>query len=200
VAFAPDGKRVASASWDNTALVWDASERALAAPAGDLSPEELNQLWADLADADAAKAYRAMASLAAHPAQAVPLLKARLRPAPPLASERVARLIADLDHDEFVVRDRAFRELQDLEQAIGPALHKALEGQPSLETSRQLERLLGRLKGLTPGRLRGLRSIEVLEHVATTEARQVLEPLADKHSDGPLAREARAATARLAGR
>jgi hypothetical protein len=160
----------------------------------------LNQFWSDLAGADAAKAYRAMVSLAAHPAQAVPLLKARMRPAPPPAPERVARLIADLDHDEFAVRDGAFRELQDLEQTIEPALHKALEGHPSLETSRQLERLLGRLEGLTPGRLRGLRSIEVLEHIATTEARQVLEELADKRSDGALAQEARAATARLAGR
>lgn len=200
VAFAPNGKRVASASRDNTALIWDASKRTLPAPAaGALSPEELNQLWSDLADVDAAKAYRAMASLAAHPAQAVPLMKTRLRSAPPPASGRVTRLIADLDDDEFAVRDRAFRELRDLEEAIEPALRRALEGQPSLETSRQLKALLGRLAGLTPRRLRGLRSVEVLERIATTEARRVLKELAARHSDGPLGQEAKAAMARLGG-
>ena len=79
-------------------------------------------------------------------------------------------------------------------------MRKALDGKPSVEARRHLERLLARLKTPTAGRLRGLRSVEILERVGTPKAQQVLDELVDKHTDGLLVREARATIARMSAR
>jgi WD40 repeat protein len=66
--FSPDGTVLISGSSDTTALVWD-----LAGGAGGgrnrrpLSPRALDVLWTALAVADAAKAYRAVQTLATAP-------------------------------------------------------------------------------------------------------------------------------------
>jgi HEAT repeat protein len=87
--------------------------------------EELAALWADLANPEALRAYRAVWSLALCPQDSVALLKERLPPARPADHERIARLIADLDSEDFRIRDQATDELQKLgdlaEEAGGPA-------------------------------------------------------------------------------
>src|SRR6185437_11911076 len=96
LAFAPDGKTLASAGDDLTCLVWD-----VAAVTGRLKPvavdallpkspskKQLEAAWADLASNDTAKAYRTVLALRATPAQAVLLLKDRLRPATPVADPK----------------------------------------------------------------------------------------------------------------
>src|SRR5262249_60931921 len=81
VAFSPDGRRLASASHDHTALVWDVTGHAPPQrPARRLSPRDPAGLWADPAPADAPRAHRAILALRDAPAQAVPFLAERLRP------------------------------------------------------------------------------------------------------------------------
>jgi RNA polymerase sigma factor (sigma-70 family) len=73
VAFFPDGHRIASASADATAMVWDLS-------ATDLPrPMNVDSLWVELNN-DANRAYRAIGTLVASPEQAVALLSDRLQP------------------------------------------------------------------------------------------------------------------------
>jgi RNA polymerase sigma factor (sigma-70 family) len=191
VAFADDGRRAVSASEDTTALVWDLGPAAAAAPA------DRDAAWEDLAGADAARAYRAVRRLAASPA----FFRDRLRPAPTADAARVARLIADLDGDDFSAREKAGAELARLGEAAGPGCRKALGQQPSAEVRRRLEALLEKNARaaweITPERLRLARSLEALELSGAPEAREVLEKLAAGIEGAWLSEEAGAALRRL---
>jgi len=112
----------------------------------------------------------------------VSFVKTRLRPVAVHATpEAVARLIADLDADDFPVRDKAQKELEQLGDECEPALRQALAKQLSLETRRSLQRLLSQLEAARKEPvgevLRGVRAVEVLEQIGTPEARQVIEAL-----------------------
>src|SRR5436190_12406793 len=80
------------------------------------SREALELWWADLGNTtDGAKAYRAMGLLAGAAAKAVPFLADRLRPVPKIQGERVSQLVADLGSEKFAVRDKAQRELEEIQ-------------------------------------------------------------------------------------
>jgi hypothetical protein len=156
--------------------------------------------WADLADADSAKAFRAIRTLVRARQQSVLFLKERLRPIPPVAAEKLAARIADLDSERFETRSKAAAELEKLEERAEPALRRALRERPSsLEMRRRIETLLQRLDGpITSGEtLRRLRAVEVLEHIGSPEARRVLRTLAEGAPEAILTREAKAALDRL---
>src|SRR5205823_14062911 len=114
VALSPDGLRRASANSDTTVLIWAVPRVPL--ENRKLADAELARLWADLGSEDAAKADRALWTLVAVPERSVPLLKEQLAPAKPdpKRAEKLSKLIADLDSDEFKVRDKATTQLAKL--------------------------------------------------------------------------------------
>jgi WD40 repeat protein len=192
LAFAANGRVLVSGAEDTTCLVWD-----LAGPARPLHDADRTACWDELRSEDAAQAYAAMRRLLGDPDRAAALLAERLRPAPPPDAQRIARLIADLDSDEFAPRDEATKELEKIGETTLPALRKTLAGTPPLEVRRRVEKLVANLEALNPERLRVLRAVETLEYLATPQARQVLRALA-KGAAGPRqTTEARAALARL---
>jgi RNA polymerase sigma factor (sigma-70 family) len=199
VAFAADGKTLASGSEDTTALDWDTSGIVQAGlpQAAPATEKELEALWADLAGKDRLKAYQAVVDLTAAHRQALPFLKGRIRPVV-RDEDRLARLIGDLDSADFEVRQKATAELEALAEIAGPALRKALEDKPSLETRKRIETLIGKLAEpvLSNERARLLRVIAILKQLGTPEARQVLEVLA-RGTEG--IRETEAAKAALEG-
>ena len=166
-----------------------------------LRPSDLEACWTDLANNDATRARKAIWRLAAAPAQAVAHFRKHLRPVPAGDEQRIAGFIADIDSDEFAVRDRAAKELEKLGEAATAACRKTLEGQPSPEVRRRLEALLrqqaDRVWDFTGERLRTLRALEVLELAGTPEARQLLMKLAGGLPDAWQTREAKAAMGRL---
>src|SRR5262249_2615513 len=124
-------------------------------------------------------------------------------PAGPVADPaRIARLIADLDDDDFEVRERANELLRQMNALAEPAMRKALEKTASAEVRRRLERLLERLEGApVPAEdLLGVRGVGVLERSGSPAAKELLQGLAKGHESARLTREARAALERQAGR
>ncbi len=202
----------------------------------------LEVLWADLASADEGRATRATLALAAKPTESVPFLKDRLR-AVKVEAAAVARLVKQLDSEEFDTRETAARELEYLGKFARPLLEKHLADEPSAEAKRAIRGVIekipsdekapppspkikgnsvsirsgggevqiyidGKLLDLTAyapkpppgpymGWVRAARATAVLEHLATPEARQLLEKLAAGEADAPPTKAAKEALERL---
>jgi len=201
LAFSPSGRRLVAGGEDGTALVWDLSDRMIVGrpQAVSICGRSLLTLWFDLAGEDAARAHQAMIRLVGAPKRALSFLQGNLRPIAAAPPERLGRLLADLDSPRFAVRQQATQELEKLEELAEPVLRQTLAGRPPLEVRRRVERLLAKLQGKVPtaDRLRGLRSIEVLEHIGTPDARRLLQTLATGAPEARLTQEAEAALERL---
>jgi hypothetical protein len=190
LAFSPDGKTLASGSRDTTVLFWEVGRA------------RLEHLWVELAG-EPGEGARAGKVLAGTPEEAIPFLKDRLRRAA-AAEKQARRLIANLDDDDFQVREKASRELEELGPDAAYPLRLALQGSPSTEARRRIQKVLDTMK--TPQGEQGsqLRSISlalaVLEEVGTPEAWRVLEELSKGPAWATVTREAGAALDRLAKR
>jgi WD40 repeat protein len=204
LAFSPNGKTLVSGSADATALVWD-----LTAPppkqqktSKEAVAEGMATLWKALANADAAVAFQAMTRMEEQPDATVPFVRSQLPPAAPVDKQRLVQLIADLDQQRYAVRERAVRDLEKLRSQAGSAVRKALASRPSAEARKRLQGLLqsSSKPDTSPEGLRRSRAVELLERVATAEARQVLSSLAKGDPDADLTRDAKAALERLARR
>jgi RNA polymerase sigma factor (sigma-70 family) len=212
--ISPNGRLIASGTGDHlrsqgggngdgTVLLWPfppAPEPATVALPSDRLARDA--LWADLGSSDAVGAGEVLNRLVADPAGSVALIKERLVPIAITDPAQIERWVADLDVPRFAARTRAAAELERLGDRAEPALRKALAGTPSAEVKQQAERLVAKLNGPIeqPDILRSIRAVEALEHIATPEARQLLERLAGGDPVARLTRDARASLDRLGRR
>ena len=104
----------------------------------------------------------------------------------PVDQDTDARVI-DLDDDDLETRERASEELKEAGHLAEAALRDGLAKGPSLEGRRRIGKLLKALDSAAPERLRFLRAMEVLEVLATPQARKQLERLADGAEDAKAA-------------
>src|SRR5262249_28303430 len=99
---------------------------------------------------------------------------------------------------------QALEELEQLQELAEAALRKALAGKPSAQTRQEVNQLLGKIESEKlsplPEKLRALRSIEVLEHIDSEEARALLQKLAQGAPEARLTIGARASEERLRNR
>jgi RNA polymerase sigma factor (sigma-70 family) len=197
LAFGPDG-RLFSGGLDTVIRAWDVQ------PPRDTAKATLASAWEALADADAKMGFQAQGRFLTEPAKAVDWIAARVPPVSLLDPSRVQALIADLDKDDFATRERATAALREHAAVAAAALRDVVAKSSSAEARRRAEHLLRELEmanAVPPLReLRALRALEVLEWIATKEARACLLELTKGAPDARLTHEATAACKRLAGR
>jgi hypothetical protein len=197
VTILPGNRALATGLMDGTILVWDLATETL--PIKELGQRELDGLWADLAGDDARKAYRAIHGMELSAAQTVAFLNDRLKPAAAVDAARIKVLVADLDSEEFALRQKASKELEKLGPEVEPVFREVLAGSPSPEVRKRLEALLARspLPLYSGEALRQLRVVAVLERIDSKESRVLLRKLASGAPDARLTRDAQAALQRL---
>jgi dipeptidyl aminopeptidase/acylaminoacyl peptidase len=200
LAFSADGRTLVSGSGDTTALVWDINRN----HADTASLLDLDAAWRDLASGESDAAFQAMRRLVSSPKDAIPFLQKRVLPIPVPDQNRLAKLIADLDSNQFDLREAARLELEKLGETAVHACRAVLKGSPSIELRRRLEALdekqAREIWNPGPERLRDLRAVEVLEMAGTPECRAVLRKLADGAPGAQLTEEAKSSQIRLANR
>lgn len=198
VGFSPSGKLLATGGRDTTVLLWDAAAFSVntRAPA-ELSAEEREALWLDLAGPEAAGALRAVCQLAGDSQRSPLFIGVKMAKIALPAPEQIRAWLNDLDSDDFQVRERATNGLADAGKAAEPAMRKAQPAKKSLEFQRRIENILDDLgrKPLPPHLLQARRAVQVLEMIGTDDARKTLEEL-DRRGVG----EAAGALMRLARR
>jgi len=208
LAFSPDSKRLAVSEARNTVLIFDVDALAATVPPPTaLTDKELAGFWNDLSAADGARAFRALGRLSADPTRVVAFVRARWKPAPELDARRIDRLLADLDDDDFAVREKASEELERHTPKTEEAMRRALLAGASAEAEHRIHQIMKDLQ--TPQasppspELANLRVVELLETCGTNgakEARALLRGLADGPADAQLTREARTALVRMIDR
>lgn len=187
LAFSPDGKLLASGSRDTTILIWDV-ERA-----------RTQYYWSELLRGTADEKY--VQALAAEPALAIAFLKDRLTRSAEIEA-RARRFLAQLDDDQFAVREKASQELKRQGHVVETILRDAAGQSQSPEVRRRLKVLLQGLKqpdkteaALDPPHVR--MAVALLEKIATPASRKTLEELARGPAEAVVTREVRSTLDRL---
>jgi WD40 repeat protein len=195
LAFGPDG-RLFTGGLDTTVLGWDVR------PPRDAARGTFAEAWDGLANPDAKAGFQAQGRFLVEPGKAVEWLASRLRPAARPDPERVKALIADLDSNDFALREKATAELKEHGAVAAAALRAVAAKSSSAEARRRAEGLLREMENgvIPPRELRALRAAEILEWIATPAARARLLELTKGAPDARLTRAAAATCRRLAGR
>jgi WD40 repeat protein len=201
IVFSADGGWMATYSFAEGCLVWDVAGRHKRSPSiGPFASEDAARIWNALQDQNASAAFAAMRELRARAAPAVAFLNDHVRPVSVPDKDEIRRLLRGLDAEVFGAREKASRDLEAVADRARPLLREVLTEPVSAEVKRRVEHVLESADRLTPELLRQMRAVEVLEHLGTPEARELLARLAGG-ADGALqTREAQAALARLKAR
>ncbi len=200
LALGPDGQSLVSVSHDQTVRTWSLANEFSPPKMHELSEKEIESYWGAMAKPEGRPAYDAITALGTAPDQALALFRARLHPSASPNQERIKKLIDDLGHDRYAVRERASDQLARLGEEVEAPLREALQKDIGWERCRRAERILQKINsgGLSPETLRGLRSVETLERIHTPQARSLLEELAAGQPSARLTIEARTTLDRLA--
>jgi WD40 repeat protein len=182
VAFSPAGRTLAVGATRGEILLYDLL-RAEAKPfpaARDELEKTLAGLWKDLGDDDPRIAYRAMWTMTASPSEAIRYLRDRLSARNKPEAEDIRKLIVRLRAEDFKVREGALEALKQYDRGIEPALRESLQSNPPLDVRLRLEEILNasRTKALSSGQSREVRAVQVLENIASSESRTILDRLA----------------------
>ena len=199
-----DDRLLVSGSVDGQLKLWSAATLRASAThvAAKVPVLDAAQRWKELAHPDASVAMKAVWDLAGDPSKSVPLLSeklAQVRGEGPSVQE-IQKWIADLDDEEWPVRERASKRLQAVGSHALASIKAAQERPVSPEAARRLNRLVLAIDptALPTEDLVVLRGVQVLESIGSPEAQKVLHQLARERTGTPrLVEEAAQAAQRL---
>jgi WD40 repeat protein len=194
-----------SGSVDTTAVAWDLREAMDAFRRGtpQITTNEAERVWLELGAEDPVVMHRALWTLATAGETAVSMLARHLKPAPvdEELGPKVAKLVEQMNNDQFSVRERATQQVAELGEGADPFLRLALDETNSAEVRHRIRRLLNDLSGkplvVDQNQQRALRGIQVLEEVGNEQACEVLERLATGEPAARMTQEAKSALARI---
>ncbi|MBI3821254.1 MAG: hypothetical protein HY289_01075 [Planctomycetes bacterium] len=170
-------------------------------PADVIADADLKKHWKDLATTAGTTGGHAVWSLMVLDKKALPFLEDRLRISELPNAKMITALIAQLDDEDFAVREDATKSLSKLGKSAAAELRRALSKNPAAETKARLEALLRPLsEDDGDPRLRAQRVLAALEHMTAPDAQKLLEHLADKEVDEDVRRDAAAAVRRIKAR
>lgn len=173
--FLKGGRVLASGSEDSSILLWDVQSALGKCARGDGKSRE--ELWRDMASTNAGKAYSAMVLLSSGGNSGVDFIDEQIRPLP---AATTIKYLLDLEDEKADVRDQAIAGLTLAGGETQDLLKRALNTTTSIESRARVEAILSSLSPpviRSPGRLRILRAIELLEWIGTSDAQRVLEKI-----------------------
>jgi RNA polymerase sigma factor (sigma-70 family) len=190
--FTPAGQLL-SGSVDTTVLAWDLRPPRVAGSV------PLDEAWKVLAAGEASEAFKVEGRFLSAPVETVQLFAKRIKPPPALDPKRMRQWLADLDSDEFTLRDAAARSIAELDHQAIPYLEAALKTAVSLEARRRMEQLLEQQLGgtITPEQLRKSRAVMILELIGDDAARGLFKQWAAGPAGARLTMDASASLRRL---
>jgi hypothetical protein len=198
LAFAPDGRSVAAGDGQGGVLIWDLRAVRPARPEGEI---DWDAAFEDVGSADPKKAYHALRLIAANPRRSVARLGKHLEPTLGYHWPSTVRLIADLDDDDFDVREKASETLAKLGAGVVPRLQDALaDKRTTPEVRKRAWKLLKRIEAseLTEAQRRAHRAVAALERIGSDDAMRLLRRISAGHPDAALTRDADESLRRLA--
>jgi len=197
LAWSRDGNRLASAATDGTVLVWDVPAKAGGTPEAVVAG--FDEAFRLLGSAEPVNAQRGMEFLYRSPGETPKQCGERIAVPAAAVPGQIAKLIKNLDNEEFSVRSAAVKELDAIGGEAGAQLRTEIEKSSSAEVRKLAGEVLTRIETNAPKTddLRALRAIEVLEGLASPEARAVLTKWAGGPVGHRLTTEANAALTRL---
>jgi len=190
--FAPNGQLL-SGSLDTTVLAWDTRPPRVG---GSVT---LESAWNDLAKREAGETFKSEGRFLAAPAEAVKFFAEKIKPVEALDPKRMQRLLADLDSNEFAVREAASKALLGLDEQATPYFEEILKSTGSAEVRARVTRILEQQRGaaITSEQIRQTRAVMVLERIGDGEAKNLLKRWAGGPVGARLTQEASAAVKRL---
>jgi RNA polymerase sigma factor (sigma-70 family) len=195
-AISRDGKYLVTAGTSTNALIWDLAALPPAGKKKFQSASDLPGLWLDLDSSDATKAYKAMRTMVNMGDLCLPYLDRQLAPAQAIDAKRISAWISQLDNDEFAIREKATKQLEEFGVGARFLLDRAQSEKLSEEANRRIDLLLSKINQ-SPDFIRSIRALEVIEHIGTPVARRILKRLAQGEKQATMTAEASAALERL---
>jgi hypothetical protein len=187
-------------SFDGEVFLWDLTRASPFKQFQENTTKGKESAWDALLSLDPLYGVAATEYFRAHPKEFLAFVhQPPLSPSSP-PQQRMEMLIQDLDSAVYLKREKARANLIGYGELIEPSLVQALRKNSSLELSRRIQEILSRLpkvEGLGKHAHRQLRVVFLLETIATTECKRILELIERDALDPTVKARAREAILRL---